>query len=640
MTKRKKDSISQREMKANSLVDILCKDAQRFIREGSAYPPPKLTPEEFQHAQEVSKSATRRPEEVPMTPLLKHMLEEAGVIKEDERLLNSSPETSVEKWLQEFCRAGIEELFHSGLPEKYDQKKGPADPTHYVVDCVRNIPSNFRHQWVEPKRTLEESVDAFRKPYPKVQMKFFDYMRTPAGKKALDYLNSIIPRVSAETQFKLTALPFEHRDSNVGLKDARNARLLVPGTKMTYGQKAVATAEKLSLAQLKDYNGYILFARFQRGSERNIMGSSAVVNSSLNRLTGREIEMYKRVPLYVGYCDEDTLKRALIKKTEFCEAHGYMCMNYDQTHYDSNISPEMKAFVDAFLKFKAVGRLGKDVAEFRGLLGQMGWIITPWEDYFVRMWARMFSGEIQTNKNESMISCLTNVGCSIEQDPAYCTKILYVDEYAVIAMGDDINIDEDPTVFSIDEHIRKMKRLGLEVHPIEEKGEFGAFFLQFRLIRDAPNHYIMVRPFPRVIRSLLFREQPVGLGPAGWTFAFWSILSGLIEYPRVLSFVVHTVLGHDREKLGTTSTVSDLIARVNEEDKLALEKDPVRGRTTGDILYDGDPQKAEFFDTTGDHVRLRESPYLTRIWSAVKAAAESDSPEYTAAIQRCPFPKP
>jgi hypothetical protein len=619
-------------------ISSLVKLAKEFINKGSALPHPELTQDEFAHAQEVSRSATTRPVEVAMSPILKNMLIASGDLKKGQRLAVQSEETRVEKWMVDMCRAGIENLFNAGLPDKYNYELGPADLNHYVVDCVRNIPTSFRHSWVKPKRTLEEAVDAFREPYPKPRLSFFDLITNyPAGQMAMDYLDQVIPRVTANSDFKLTALPFEHRDSNVGLKKAVNARKIVPGTDMTYGQEAVKIAESTPLNKLWSYNGYILFARFQRGSERNIMGSSSVVNSSLNRLASEEVERYKRVELYVGYNPLDVLKTALIRKTEYCEAHGLVCMNFDQVKYDSNIGPEMKAAADAFTWGKATGRLSKEIAYTRGVLAHQGWLITPFDKDWVKVYARVFSGEIETNKKECQISAATNIAASVVQDPDY-GDILYKCPYALIALGDDINIAERKE-FSVDMHRRLMGDLGLDVHTLEEKGEFGAFFLQHRLIRLG-SKYMLVTPFPRVLRSMTFRERPAGLGPAGWTFAFWTMLSNLIEYPEVLTFVVQMLLPFDSMKLGTELTVQELIDMVNKEDEEALAKKPSsQVRTTGDILYDGDPQKAEFFDTSGKHVTLRASPYLTHIQEAVKAAAHSESPAYKAAIAQVPFPQ-
>lgn len=134
----------------------------------------------------------------------------------------------------------------------------------------------------------------------------------------------------------------------------------------------------------------------------------------------------------------------------------------------------------------------------------------------IPIYARIFSGELDTNRGGGLVNATASLYCMLSLDPSfreYYYEVMAKGSSALMVMGDD-NLLVQPKALDNKKYSDLMKtKFGLDVS--DQKGEFGLFFLQKRLIQKPDGNWIMVTPFTRIIRSLISKESRKGLGPAG-----------------------------------------------------------------------------------------------------------------------------
>lgn len=589
---------------------------QQIDAEVHKMPKPEI-PATIQRGMEVSKAASAQQELVEMTPLFHNALVKFDGFTDDSRLRVSDPETKAEKWFIEAAKILLTKF--NGTAKEYDENRNLTDVAHYNVQCWQNLKDNWRD--IQPGQADERKAAA--KEYTRATSADGVYKLLETDKifqKAVMLVLDQLPQVRASEEFLEVNLPFMSKHTNVNDPYWQNDRNLAPNGQ-TYAQLTMDEARSIREGrQLYKYNLSTMYGRNQRGKGRLIIAISRIVNLWLNRLEAKEIEAYrKKCPLFVGYGDDTMLKRALTEMVQECSSRSLKMRNMDQSRYDRHVSYGWILLLGAMSIYKANGKRSKDIAFWRAVLMSKTWLVNGLTGSIDEIYGRIFSGFIDTNRGGGVINALITTYCCMKQDKDYSSYI-YDLIYYMLVMGDD-----NCFVYKLldkAQMIKDMKNLGFDVNP--EKDEYGPMFLQYRLFEDPQTHeLVMAYAWTRVLRSMLFKETGKGLGPAGWTLAFWQQLSKLLEYPEALKIVVNLVLPFDREGLMLDKDIKDIISMVQEEDRIKLEEAKTQAQksrvtTTADRLYDGDPQKNRFSAA----IQSGDSKYLSELQAKLRAARD------------------
>jgi hypothetical protein len=321
---------------------------------------PPLDDVDLERGFQVSAAACRQQVEVPVTPIMKNMLEQFGDKKSDEwRLKVDDPPTRAEKWLQDVISKELIERF-GPKSDSYDESLPLDSFQHYVVDCWRNFKDNMRQIQPGQEDMRRELLEVFtEKMDPEPLFRMFE--SDPVMLKAIDFVQSFMPRVRATNDFHDISGMFMKKHTNVGFKWWYNDRSVDSATGKTYGQIAQDTAEQIKVHSVWKWNMFTAFGRNQMKG-RLIMGGSRPANIWLDRLEAQEIEKLKSVGFFAGYNDEVFLKKALLYILKYCESHDLVCENYDQARFDLHINPALLALIGSLREAKAEGALSKDLA--------------------------------------------------------------------------------------------------------------------------------------------------------------------------------------------------------------------------------------------------------------------------------------
>lgn len=574
-------------------------------------------PKDVDRGFNVSKLASQQVEEVAMTPLMKNCLERIDKVGEDYRLKVNDPETKAEKWLKDAVDTILTKDF--GTNKLYDENLPLLDYRHYGVQCWQNNKDNWRQ--IQPGQADErkEAVKVYaRATDPK---KVYDLMtKDPIFQKAVMLVLNQMPEVRAAEEFKEINLPFMTKHTNVGSPYWQNDKNFGPDGR-TYGQITLDEASKIKDPNLLfKYNLSTMYGRNQRKG-RLIIAVSRIVNLWLNRLEAKEIDAYrKKCNLFVGYNDDTKLKAALTEMVSECHAFGLRMRNMDQSRYDQHVSYGFILLLGAMSMMKANGSRSKEIAKYRAALMTQTWLVNGLTGDIDDIYGRIFSGFIDTNRGGGVINAVITTYCCMKQDKNYSAYI-YELIYYMMVMGDD-----NCFVYKLLDHkqmIKDMEELGFSVNP--EKDEFGPMFLQYRLFEDPDSHeLVMVYAWTRVLISMLFKETSKGLGPAGWTLAFWQQLSKLTEYPHALKCIVNLLIPFNKFGFMLDKPVPEILKMVEEEDRAKAEEARTKAQAnrveaTADKLYDGDPQKQRFAEAIQSN---DAKGYLADLQNKIRSAVD------------------
>nr|UDL14605.1 MAG: putative RNA-dependent RNA polymerase [Picobirnaviridae sp.] len=584
--------------------DLILREAMKIQN------PRPLSQEEKENGLRVSKLGASTPKDVKMSPLVSEALKRTGEKVDDKwRLMATDPETKAERWIND-VELSLLNQFNGPEKTEFNENLPLTSIEHYNVQCWRNRKLNKRDIGPDQEKEREEVVDKYRR-----ETKAMDLRKLLATdvvfQKAVMLVCRELPEVRANNDFNLVSQPFMNKDSNVSYPFFRNDRAVDPGTGLTYGQMAIDLAKRTPVDQLYKYNYTTLFGRNQKLKGRAIYATSRVVNIVLNQLEAEEISAYKeKSSLFVGYNDDTKLKEALIQMTDSCNKLGLKCRNVDQSKFDLHVNEAFIILVGSISMMKANGTKSKRIAQERAVLATKTWLIDGLANKITPIYGRIFSGYIDTNRMGGLINAIAVLYSIMKQDENY-SDYVYKMVFWMMVMGDDnlfIYNKLDYDKFKAD-----LESIGFEVN--KEKDEYGPFFLQYRLF-DYNGEKVMAYSWTRVWRSILFKETQKGLGPYGWTLAWWQQIAKVIEYKPSLTILVNLVAYLDDNKLCLDMPIHELLKKIDEEDNSAKD---LKARTqnarsrfegTWDKLSDGDPQKARFTRENTD--------YLTSIQKAMR----------------------
>lgn len=567
---------------------------------------------------QISQMACKQATEVAMSPIMKNMLHAFGDLKGDERLLVDTPETKAEKWIHDTVETLLKKYNPSVTGKLYDTSLPVDSKQLYNIDCWDNFKDNMRD--IQPGQGEERrkvSIE-YGKPTKEVDI-LWKLKHDITFQKAVDVVVELLPQVRASEEFHQINLPFMTKHTNVSYPYWSNDRAPVsPELKKkyhvnTYAELTMKQAKELPLDKVYTYNVSTAYGRNQRGKGRFLVAVSRIPNLIFNCLESVEIDSYKqRCPIFAGYNDSPFLKNVLKEMTEFCQKNNFVLANWDQSKYDLHVSRGFIELLGAISMFKANGTRSKQIALKRAAMMSKTWLVNGMTGKLEEINGRIFSGFIDTNRGGGIINEIITLYCLMKQDPAYTMKITYPAKYSSLVMGDDHLFIYDPKWFDKDKFVKDMLHLGFEVNP--EKQQYGTFFLQNRLFNNEGN-MVMAYPWTRVYRSSLFKETSKGLGPFGWLEAQAQQCYKLVEVPEFLKIVVNLLAPFDQFKLGAGLPVEYIKEQVRKEDAEALSKGK-RALTTAQVIYDGDPTKANQYNPDGSF----KTEYLQQIFGAITSA--------------------
>lgn len=348
----------------------------------------------------------------------------------------------------------------------------------------------------------------------------------------LEFATSILlehlPPVRASTDLITVSLPFQNKDANTGYPFFSNDRKKDPITGKTYGVLAMEMASRSANDYITtSFYPYVGFKRMMRGKARPIIGSSRVFNILSNRLVSPMVEAYKKSVLFRGYLDSKYLKESMVKLGDFVikanknkspsDSDYILVENRDYSAYDTTITPDLRMLILAIdVIHNSQDSLTQDCLKYPIFSALNAHFIEGNSDSLQTLHGRILSGELRTNLDGSKINALmtfTILNHLNESNSRLIRKLLRDLKTGYFFMGDD-NLTTYYNGGSQDFSDYAKKRFNTVIHP--DKGEFGLFFLQRRVVKRTPSSkWIMVTPFTRIIRSLIYRENATGLGAAG-----------------------------------------------------------------------------------------------------------------------------
>lgn len=620
------------------LYEEILTEAERIWKAAEKLEKPSIDDASLKRGLQVSAQASAQLPEVPITPKMKNALKQFGDITDEHpRLLCGDPVTEAEKVIY---NRTVELATKLNGPRTLEYNTElPADaPEHYNVDVWNNLKELGKWRDIQPGQMEERkaTLEAYKQK-PEVDWLFTRLRTDPLLKKAVLYTLDLMPSVTPFNSIDEIAAPFQKKHSNVGYLSAEyvgwgNDRSTEPKSGLTFGVLAIKLAKLLTHSSLARDNISTVFGRNQRGKGRLLIALCRKLNLYLDRLEAAEIEKNKNFnPYFTGYNNDKVLKKALKSMATDANKMGACLSNFDQAKYDMHINPVWLALIGAMRERKTNGALGKSLAFDRAVLNIHTWVVNGLSGDFVEIWGRMFSGFIDTNQGDGWVGIIINTYCLMSMDPKYMRKILSMKVPGMV-MGDDSLVIYWKDFFSKKGWVDEMASLGFEVNVAPGKYEFGAFFLQNRYFRKDGKD-IMVYPWTRVVRSMLFKESGKALGPYGWLAADLQQLSKLIEYPPALDAAVEIILPYDKLRLGYGLTAKQIIEEIKKEDaRAAAEVPPSRRQTTAERLYDGDPQKVDQFTDDGELDPGFLQRVLTSVASSIDRVEQKQAKEHSTTL--------
>lgn len=552
-----------------------------------------IIPDTIDVGMDSSAKGAAQPEVVPMTPWMKTLLQRCGDAPrgdEDWRLKTNDPRTKAETWVYDSAKRILEHYFPGKA--QYDESLPMRDAAHYNTQCWQQLHENMRQVVPGQADEREMAIKEYARATKPIGLRE-KLLNDPTFQKAVELVFNEMPYAKATDEWREINTPFMAKHSNVGNKWWRQDISIVPESTETYGEMTLRIAKSVPLNELWKWNLSTMYGRNQRKG-RLIIAVPRIINLSLNRLQAPEIEAYKhKCSMFVGYGNDEDLKRALTYILLECERRGWKCRNVDQSRFDRHVGLEFIELENAMRIMKANGRLSKEIAYMRAALSTKTWCIDGLSGKILELIGRIFSGEIDTNLMGGVISALINTAGNLDQDPSYAS-IAYSLMYWILVMGDDclsVYKQRDSAKFD-----KFMESLGFKTNA--EKDEFGPMFLQYRLFEDpSDKKLVMAYAWTRVLEHMLWKEESKGLGPCGWYLAWLQMFKAVSEYTPAAKTIVNIFWPLDEMALFSDKPISWVIYGVENEDaehqaQLTTANQKRKFVSTFDKLADGDPTKA------------------------------------------------
>lgn len=554
-------------------------ELSKFAKE---WPKPVLDAEAVSIGLETSRNACAQKEFVFATPLMKNLLVVFGDVKQ----INKDGEWTTEKlragakskavaWIDEVVRAALRK--YNGAPkDKYDHNLPIDSKELYDTDCW--LQWNTEKFWdIKPGQAEERSKQFKEYTNPKTNMSVEEmrhFIETDEVLQAcIVHLLKRWPVTKASWEVREISDPFMNKKTGVSYPYFRNDATLVPGQNITYGRlciNIVAKAAKKGLRALRILaqmnNVYTGYPRNQRGKGRALEAESRIVNLIVNMLNANEIANLQACEYGVGLCNEQVIKERLVEVAEFVLKHPqYIAMNKDFTGWDRTVGAGWITLQNALRYLCANGELAKEIVRIRHACAMSAQFIDGPAGKVTTIFGRTMSGYDDTTNQNCCINYLQSDYNNRIVDENYAENVTYpMKNRNILVLGDDylgITLKGKEG-----DWVKSAARCGFEAHA-DFKDAFGAMFVQYRVFRNDKGEWVSVYAWPRVLRSMLSKEDQKSLGRAGWTFSFYQQLGKLREFPEALMIASNIAAALDKDHLSLNTPISELLQMSKQEDE-------------------------------------------------------------------------
>lgn len=573
---------------------------------------PYIDKEVLERGIRASALATRDPEFVATTPLMKALLVIMGDVKQTQGAdgewhtdkLKVGAKSRAVEWINEVVRKALT-TFNGKETHDYPVDL-PIDSEQFLnVDCwngwkegVWDIVPGQREEAEEGIHTYEES---------KTNLSVPQILRLLQGNKAAkiaaEWLMYEVPAVQAERGITKIHDPFMSKGTGVSYPDFANDRTYLPNSEVTYGQyemnlarEALAKGYNHALEWARQNSVFTLYMRRQRGKGRPLIAESRRTNLILNCVNGPEMEKWKADPaLGAAFWNEEKLLAHLAELGDWVLSHpGYTAINYDYSKWDRNLGIGLIALQNAARLLKAPDRWTEDLIIMRHQCASRAPLLDGIERKKKIIYGRQFSGYLDTTLGNTAANRFVSRAGAVHSDPSHIERVARpLRGRDLTVVGDDVLlVTKDGGESAFIDYVNNV--LGTVIHE-DEKHARGLMFIQYRCIKFE-GKWIITYNWPRVLRSMLSKESSKQLGKGGWTVSFYQQLGKCRMHKPSLAILVGITAALDQYHLSLDTPVETILEWVKEEDKLRVaqgarnrKKKMERVQTTAERLYNSNP---------------------------------------------------
>lgn len=576
-----------------------------------SWPQAKLDSEAVSIGLDASKTACTQKEFVFPTPLMKNLLVVMGDVTQSEvngewktEKLRTGAKSRAVTWIDKVVKAAL--LKYNGEKKEVYDINLPADSMEYYnTDCWMNW--NIEKFWDIKPGQAEERAEQF-KAYANPKTNFSEDQILHLLKTDEVFQATVVhflenwPVSKASWDVRKINDPFMSKKTGVSYPFFRNDATKVPKTNITYGEycinivknaarRGISALEKLA----QENNVYTGYPRNQRGKGRALEAQSRIVNLIVNMLNANELKAVQESTYGVGLTDEQHVRERLIATCEFSLSNPqYLPFNLDFTGWDRTVGKGWVTLQNALRYLKANGSLAKGIVKIRHACVTRSVLLDGPAGKVLPLYGRTPSGYIDTTLQNTAINALQSDYNARLTQSDYSKRVTYpMRNQNISTLGDDLLVILSRD--AVDKFKEGTKKTGYSPHE-GYKDAVGPMFLQYRLFK-INGKYEVAYPWPRVLRSMLSKEDQKSLGKAGWTFAFYQQLGKLRRHPTALMIATSIAAALDKDHLSLDTPVTELIKMTKQEDE---------ERFSGDIKS----KKAKRIRLLSTAERLSNNPML------------------------------
>lgn len=611
-------------------------------------PQPRLNQKALDEGLRLSRQVCAQPETVVATPLMKNLLVAFGDVKQvasqngewhTEKLQVGKKSKAVD-WVNEVVNKCLS-TYNGRARHDYPRDLPISSIEYYNTDCWLGWKPEI---WDIQPGQAEQRRKRFKEytnPTTNMSVEAVIKMisQDPLLRKAILIEFEIWPDVQASREIKTISDPFQSKGTGVSYPYYRNDRTVVPGTKETYGKYLISLLTDVYLKRgldglirfAYDYCVYTGYPRNQRAKGRALIAMSRIVNLVVNMVNAPEMEKWKSDQFNgVAFQDEETILRVLSEMCEWAVKNDECAFNLDYSAWDYNLGEGWLCLQDSMRYIKATDQETRQLIGFRYACNTNAYFVDGPNNSVRKIYGRQMSGYDDTTLGNTCAQRIISRYSAMSTRPDYYQKVTAPRKHNdLVAVGDDLCLlgisDKDVATFVKTAN----KKCHVVIHE-DDKHAKGVMFIQWRCFKY-DGQYVIAYNWPRVLRSMLSKEDAKNLGRGGWTLSFYQQLGKLLQVPNhALNIVVNIAAACDQYHLSLDVPVSELIKMVQEEDSLRIKKEVSnrkdklrRKNSTAERLYNGNPNLPGVKQNKGGGVELDPS-YFEKVQAKLKSVYDPD----------------
>lgn len=572
---------------------------------------PTLDKEAVRQGLHNSRNVCTQPVEVVATPIMKDLMTSLGDIKlvqgadgeVHHTRFKTGEQSKAVAWMNKVVNAARGKF--NGVEQHDYPESIPVDSKRlYDIDCWNGWKEDIWDIMPGQEDQLRMGFNTYKNP--KTNMSVGEVItllqREPAYQVATLALLHDLPVTTASREIRKINDPFMSKGTGVSYPDYFNDRTLRKDGR-TYAQYEIDLAEKAAsngIVGLRkfayDNNVCTGYARFQRGSGRPLIAQSRRCNLVINCVNGPEMELWKdSEALRAAFVDEEQLLAYLSKLGDWVLARDYAdAANLDYSKWDRNLGAGWIAYQDAVRYLKAADKFTRELILIRYVCNAKSYLVDGLSNSVSPIYGRMTSGYLDTTLGNSTCNRGMSRGtaCLLDRN--------HIRDFTKPLNGCDLTVvGDDLLLIARKGFISKFAKLSnaktKTVMHEDEKHARGIMFIQYRAFR-VNGKWVMAYNWPRVLRSMLSKENAKQLGRGGWTFAFYQQLGKLLMYDEACMIALNIAAAIDRYHLSLDIPVADLMKMVQDEDANRIKVGSrnrsnkiAKKNTTAEQLYNSNP---------------------------------------------------